>query len=71
MVDCAPDDCKAEIHYKFLYNYVCTEIDKIKEFDKNGGISSDYKMIQSLAALYQIQEYSANQLAEYADDADC
>ena len=56
-----------KMHYTVFYDAIIKEIDILKLRD----ISGDYRLIKALAACYELQEYTANQLAEYADDADC
>lgn len=69
MVDCAPDDCKAKIHYKFLYNYACAEINTIRSKEEFKNITGDYKLMEAMAGLYLVQEYAANQLAVLDDES--
>ena len=69
MVDCAPEDCKAKIRYKFLYHYTCDEITTIRTKKEFENITGDYKLMEALAGLYLVQEYAANQLATLDDEA--
>jgi hypothetical protein len=46
--------------YRAFYNMVMEEIEYLQVFD----VTSDYRACKALAALYELQEYSANRIAE-------
>ena len=46
--------------YRAFYNMVMEEIEYLQVFD----VTSDYRACKALAALYELQEYTANQIAE-------
>lgn len=46
--------------YRAFYNMVMEEIEYLQVFD----VTSDYRACKALAALYELQEYTANRIAE-------
>lgn len=46
--------------YRAFYGMIMEEIEYLQVFD----VSADYKTCKALAALYELQEYTANQIAE-------
>lgn len=46
--------------YRTFYNMVMKEIEYLQVFD----VTSDYRACKALAALYELQEYTANRIAE-------
>lgn len=46
--------------YRTFYNMVMEEIEYLQVFD----VTSDYRACKALAALYELQEYTANRIAE-------
>ncbi len=51
--------------YSTFYDMVVSEIDNLKNQD-----ISDYRTVMALAACYELQEYLAGQLAQYAGEVD-
>lgn len=46
--------------YRAFYGMIMEEIEYLQVFD----VSADYKTCKALAALYELQDYTANQIAE-------
>lgn len=46
--------------YRAFYNMVMEEIEYLQVFD----VTSDYRACKAMAALYELQEYTANRIAE-------
>lgn len=46
--------------YRAFYTMVMEEIEYLQVFD----VTSDYRACKALAALYELQEYTANRIAE-------
>jgi hypothetical protein len=46
--------------YRAFYNMVMEEIEYLQVFD----VTSDYRACKALAALYELQEYTANRITE-------
>lgn len=46
--------------YRAFYNMVMEEIEYLKAFD----VADEYRLCKALAALYELQEYTANRIAE-------
>lgn len=44
--------------YRAFYNMVMEEIEYLQVFD----VTSDYRACKALAALYELQEYTANRI---------
>lgn len=46
--------------YRAFYDMIMEEIEYLQVFD----VTSDYRACKALAALYELQEYTANRIAE-------
>lgn len=46
--------------YRAFYDMIMEEIEYLQVFD----VTSDYRACKALAALYELQEYAANRIAE-------
>ena len=46
--------------YRAFYDMIMEEIEYLKAFD----VADEYRLCKALAALYELQEYTANRIAE-------
>ena len=60
MIDAAPAKWRDRLRYGLLYGLVVGEIENLKCKD----LDRSYQLVKALAACYELQEYTAGQLAE-------
>lgn len=52
------------MNYRAFYDLVVEEKERLQAFDVTG----DYRQCKALAALYELQDYLANKIAEQVDE---